>query len=706
MRWPGTWARSWPGADRGQLGKHERREEHGEHSRGTGLLRDPRVVDRRRARRDQAGLPAVGARAASGRQPRRGGAGALHEVSAAYEVLSDPEKRRIVDLGGDPLGNGRARPAVRRRPVQRASALGDIMDAFFGGAARRWPRPRAAQPGAAGGRRADPDAADAGGVRQRDQPGAGRGHRGALLGRAPARVARPAHRRPCCDICNGRGEVQSVQRSFLGQVMTSGPARPAAASARSSRSVPAVWRRRPGPRPAQRRVRIPAGVADGMRVRLAGQGEVGPGGGPAGDLYVEVEEQPHELFTRDGADLHCTVRLPMTAAALGTTLPLPTLDGTEELRRRARHPGRAPCARCAARACRSCAPPAGSTARRPDGARRRRGADQAGPPSRPSCCASSPRCAARSSPTWPGQPQRARPVLPAARLLPLRAGSRLVSTLPLFLSTRFPAGDRTRLDGPEGRHAATVKRLRPVRPCCSATGAAGSPGRGGERRPGRSSCRSPHRRVVAPPTPRVRARAGAGQGRPRRARRRAGHRGGGRRAPAVEGRALRRPLGGRGTRRSRGGSAPRGRRPSRPAGRGCRWSRAPVIDGELADGRVAAADCALVLHEAATTRWPRSGRPPPARSCWWSGPRAGSPTTSWPCSPRRGRGRAARARGAARVHRRRGRPRRAGRADPALVLTGHWDPAGMPRNRPRHAAHPGDGRSRPSSIGLSSLRGR
>jgi molecular chaperone DnaJ len=68
-----------------------------------------------------------------------------------------------------------------------------------------------------------------------------------------------------------------------------------------------------------------------MRVRLAGQGEVGAGGGPAGDLYVEVDEIPHEVFTRDGADLHCTVSLPMTAAALGTTLPLPTLDGTEEL---------------------------------------------------------------------------------------------------------------------------------------------------------------------------------------------------------------------------------------------------------------------------------------------------------------------------------------------------------------------------------------
>ena len=54
-------------------------------------------------------------------------------------------------------------------------------------------------------------------------------------------------------------------------------------------------------------VEIPAGVEDGMRIRLAGQGEVGPGGGPAGDLYVEIHERPHETFTREGADLHCTV---------------------------------------------------------------------------------------------------------------------------------------------------------------------------------------------------------------------------------------------------------------------------------------------------------------------------------------------------------------------------------------------------------------
>jgi molecular chaperone DnaJ len=135
-----------------------------------------------------------------------------------------------------------------------------------------------------------------------------------------------------CDICNGRGEVQSVQRSFLGQVVTS---RVCPNCRGFGEVIPDPCRQCGGDgRVRSRRnvgVRIPAGVADGMRVRLAGQGEVGSGGGPAGDLYVEVEEEPHELFTRDGADLHCTVQLPMTAAALGTTLPLPTLDGTDEL---------------------------------------------------------------------------------------------------------------------------------------------------------------------------------------------------------------------------------------------------------------------------------------------------------------------------------------------------------------------------------------
>src|SRR4051812_34853573 len=254
------------------------------------------------------------------------------EVSAAYEVLSGPEKRRIVGLGGGPLGNGAAAGAGAGGDPFSAFGLGDIMDAFFGG-------------GAAGGGRGR-------GPRSRVQPGADALIRmqltleecatgvtkdlavdtAVVCPECTGSGAAPGSGPAMCDICAGRGEVQSVQRSILGQVVTS---RPCPNCRGFGEVIPDPCRQCGGDgRVRSRRtvgVRIPAGVADGMRVRLAGQGEVGPGGGPAGDLYVEVEEEPHELFTRDGADLHCTVELPMTAAALGTTLPLPTLDGLEEL---------------------------------------------------------------------------------------------------------------------------------------------------------------------------------------------------------------------------------------------------------------------------------------------------------------------------------------------------------------------------------------
>ena len=251
------------------------------------------------------------------------------EVSAAYEVLSDPEKRRIVDLGGDPLGNGGA--AGSAGDPFSSFGLGDIMDAFFGG-------------GATGGRTRGP--------RSRVQAGADALIRMQLtLEECATGVVRdltvdtavvcpectgsgatPGTGTATCDICGGRGEVQTMQRSFLGQVVTSR----ACPNCRGfGEVIPDPCRQCGGDgRVRSRRsvgVRIPAGVADGMRVRLAHQGEVGPGGGPAGDLYVEVDEVPHDVFTRDGADLHCTVQLPMTAAALGTTLALPTLGGAEEL---------------------------------------------------------------------------------------------------------------------------------------------------------------------------------------------------------------------------------------------------------------------------------------------------------------------------------------------------------------------------------------
>jgi molecular chaperone DnaJ len=135
-----------------------------------------------------------------------------------------------------------------------------------------------------------------------------------------------------CDVCGGRGEVSHVTRSFLGQVMTS---RPCPACGGFGTII-----RRPCPecdadgRVRTRRtikVRIPAGVEDGTHIQLAGEGEIGPGGGPPGDLFLEIVQRPHAIFERQADDLHCTVTIPMTAAALGASLTVETLDGTREL---------------------------------------------------------------------------------------------------------------------------------------------------------------------------------------------------------------------------------------------------------------------------------------------------------------------------------------------------------------------------------------
>ena len=110
-----------------------------------------------------------------------------------------------------------------------------------------------------------------------------------------------------CDTCHGAGEIQAVQRSFLGQVMT---VRPCPTCGGTGEVIPDPCHKCGGDGRVRTRrtvtVKIPAGVETGMRVWLSGQGEVGPGGGAAGDLYVEIREQRHEVFVRDKEDLHVT----------------------------------------------------------------------------------------------------------------------------------------------------------------------------------------------------------------------------------------------------------------------------------------------------------------------------------------------------------------------------------------------------------------
>ncbi|WP_279580224.1 DnaJ C-terminal domain-containing protein [Fodinicola feengrottensis] len=246
------------------------------------------------------------------------------EVKAAYEVLSDPAKREIVDLGGDPL----AQPGMGGAAGQPFTmGFEDLFGAVFGQRTARGPRPRM-RPGSDALIRLDLGIEQtAFGVEQEltiDTAITCTTCRGAgtAVGTLPS----------TCDICcAGRGEVQTVQRSFLGQMMMTPPVRELPGLRhRHPASVWRVRRRRPGAYPpvADREGR-PAGVGDGMRIRLSGEGEVGPGGGPAGDLYIEIHERQHDIFTRDGDDLHCRVAVPMTAAALGTDMTVQTLDGEE-----------------------------------------------------------------------------------------------------------------------------------------------------------------------------------------------------------------------------------------------------------------------------------------------------------------------------------------------------------------------------------------
>jgi len=246
------------------------------------------------------------------------------DINAAYEVLSDPAKREIVDLGGDPLApSGGAGPG----PGGAFVGFQDIMDAFFGTAGARGPRPRT-RPGADAILRLDLDLHEtAFGV---DAPVTV--DTAVLCGTCTGAGTAAGTHLATCEACGGRGEVQSVQRTFLGQVISS---RPCSACHGHGTVVSHPCPTCGGDGRVRTRrsltVKIPAGVEDGMRIRLAQQGEVGPGGGPPGDLYVEIHERPHDVYSRKGDDLHCRVTLPMTAAALGTRLTIKTLDGEENL---------------------------------------------------------------------------------------------------------------------------------------------------------------------------------------------------------------------------------------------------------------------------------------------------------------------------------------------------------------------------------------
>ena len=239
------------------------------------------------------------------------------EITAAYEVLSDPDKRQNYDVGGNGFGgfnNG-------------GFGFSDIMDAFFGGGQQRGPRPRN-RPGQDALIRVEVDLMEVTFGCERDLNVETAITCNKCNGTGCANNSKPR----TCDICKGRGETQQVARSILGQVMTSRPC----ASCQGFGSVisdPCGECAGDGRVRARKSIpiKIPAGVETGNRIQLSGQGEVGPGGGAAGDLYVEIIELPHDFIIREESNLHISISIPVTSAAVGTKVVIDTLDGKQEV---------------------------------------------------------------------------------------------------------------------------------------------------------------------------------------------------------------------------------------------------------------------------------------------------------------------------------------------------------------------------------------
>ncbi len=251
------------------------------------------------------------------------------EVAEAYEILSDPQRRATYDrYGHDGLRSAGAAPS----DFSAFGSLSDILDAFFGGDA-----------GGGifgGGRRAGPaPGGDVAAVAEVELADAARGTKVEVAFEVVERCehcrgngAEPGTPIVTCERCGGQGRLQAVSRTPFGQVMRSVacdvcggdgrvPEQPCAVCDGAGRVV------------GERRldVDVPAGIADGQRIRVTGQGHAGDPGAPEGDLYVLVRVREDPRFVRDGAHLVTVLPVPAPLAALGDTLEVETLDGPEEV---------------------------------------------------------------------------------------------------------------------------------------------------------------------------------------------------------------------------------------------------------------------------------------------------------------------------------------------------------------------------------------
>jgi molecular chaperone DnaJ len=244
------------------------------------------------------------------------------QLTTAYDVLKDPQKRAAYDRfghaafrnGGGPGGQGSASPFGEAGPF--SDIFSDIFDQFMGGA-----RGRQGGPQRGADIRFDLEVSF-------EEAYEGRETEIALdvavtCDHCLGTGGKPGARAAACSTCGGRGQVRMQNGMFIVERTC-----PACHGAGSVISDPCEHCRGEGrvDRRKTLKVRVPAGVDDGTRIRLAGEGEAGPRGGQAGDLYIFIHMKPHALWKRDGTTLYAQVPLSFVTAALGGEISIPGLD--------------------------------------------------------------------------------------------------------------------------------------------------------------------------------------------------------------------------------------------------------------------------------------------------------------------------------------------------------------------------------------------
>ena len=242
------------------------------------------------------------------------------EVSQAYEILSDPERRANYDRFGSDVGEG-ANPFG-------AGSVQDIFDMFFGGMGQRTNQRRGPQPG--------PDAELALDITLDEAAfGATREITATLAQRCSTcdgSGCAPGTSPITCVECAGLGEVRRVRNSILGQMVTSMPCTRCNGTGSRIES-PCSTCHGEGRRNESTTftIQIPAGVQDGSTMRLSDRGPAGPRGGPNGRLFVHLRVTADPRFERQGDDLHHEAHVSFAQAALGANIQVPTLRDTIEI---------------------------------------------------------------------------------------------------------------------------------------------------------------------------------------------------------------------------------------------------------------------------------------------------------------------------------------------------------------------------------------